>query len=260
MKVFLSWSKPRSQKVAALLNAWIPCVIQSVETWFSPQNIEDGELWFNSIQSQVSEIINGIICLTRENKDQPWILFEAGGLARGLEKNRVYVLMIDLTGDEIILSPLSAFNHTKPTEDGIRKLMHVINGRTLKPVNPVVLDQVFDKFWPDFEEKFKKILEDTEAESSSTITKLSENNDSESNQSVALLREAIKGIRNLEKAVNKFQSKSATTNEEVLTAINRKMHTGKDVSQAITEISLFDYYDLVVKNKENLSEKGLGLF
>lgn len=162
MKVFLSWSKPRSQKVAELLKGWIPCVIQSVEPWFSSQNIEDGELWFNSIQNQVASIINGIICLTKENQNEPWILFEAGGLAKGLEKSRIYVLLIDLNSSDILLSPLSAFNHTKVTEEGIRKLMHVINGRTDKPVLPSVIDSVFDKFWQDFQTQFDKILLDTE--------------------------------------------------------------------------------------------------
>lgn len=163
MKVFLSWSKPRSQQVAELLKGWIPCVIQSVEPWFSSQSIEDGELWFNAIQNQVASIINGVICLTKENQNEPWILFEAGGLAKGLDKSRIYVLLIDLNSSDILLSPLSAFNHTKVTEEGIRKLMHVINSRTEKPVLPSVIDSVFDKFWPDFQTRFDEIIATTQA-------------------------------------------------------------------------------------------------
>jgi hypothetical protein len=203
MKVFLSWSKTKSQKVAELLNHWIPCVIQSIEPWISSQNIDDGELWYNAIQNQVASIINGIICLTKENKDEPWILFEAGGLAKGLEKSRVYVLLIDLVPDDILLSPLAAFNQTKVTRDGINKLMHVINARTLKPITPTVLDQVFDKFWPDFEEKFNEILESEVVETKSKGTK-------EDILPSDMQKEILKTLRGLENKVNDLTITQAT--------------------------------------------------
>jgi len=200
MKVFLSWSKPRSQRVAELLNNWIPCIIQSVQPWFSSQNIEDGELWFNAIQNQVSDIINGIVCLTEENKEQPWILFESGGLAKGLDKSRIYVLLIDLTPDDILLSPLSAFNQTKPTENGLRKLMHVINGRTNNPIQASILDQVYDKFWPDFKEKFDDIIRETQI----PVTPLKKSAKEEINNDI--LKELFKSIRNLEYSVNSIRN------------------------------------------------------
>jgi hypothetical protein len=196
MKVFLSWSKPRSQQVATLLERWIPCVLQTIEPWMSSQSIEDGELWFNAIQAQVAEIINGIICLTKENLSEPWILFEAGGLAKGLEKSRIFVLLIDLTSNDILLSPLSAFNHTKVTEDGIRKLMHVINGRTIKPINSSIVDQVFDKFWPDFELQFKSIIKSTE---SAVAAKPSEKPNEGVDDIKPILEEILKNIRNIQK-------------------------------------------------------------
>lgn len=194
MKVFLSWSKQRSKKVAELLAEWIPCVIQAVDPWVSSQNIEDGELWFTAIQSQVEQIINGVICLTQENKAEPWILFEAGGLAKGLEKSRVYILLIDLTSSDILLSPLSGFNHTRFDKDGIKKLLHVINGRTTNPIATSVLDKVFDKFWPDLEQRFNDILQVTEAITKEEKTKTKAVSEIE-NDLKPLLEEILKVVR-----------------------------------------------------------------
>ncbi|HTI59295.1 hypothetical protein [Mucilaginibacter sp.] len=237
MKVFLSWSKLRSQKVAELLNSWIPCILQSVEPWISSQNIEDGELWFNAIQTQVSEIINGIICLTKENKDQPWILFEAGGLAKGLEKSRIYVLLIDLVPDDILLSPLSAFNQTKPNKTGLKKLMHVINNRTSKPVSTEILDQVFEKFWPDFEEKLKEIITETEIAASTTKKPVKEE------VSADILAELLKSIRNLETNVNSIRNanmhvetiKTERAISSPISSLRIKRHINKFLNATTTE-------------------------
>ncbi len=42
MKIFISWSGELSCKVAKILKRWIPCVIQSVDVFFSPEDIEKG--------------------------------------------------------------------------------------------------------------------------------------------------------------------------------------------------------------------------
>lgn len=252
MKVFLSWSKPRSQRVAELLNNWIPCVLQSVETWFSSQNIEDGELWFNSIQGQVAEIINGVICLTKENVNEPWILFEAGGLAKGLEKSRIYILLIDLSSNDILLSPLSAFNHTKPTEDGIRKLMHVINGRTVKPISPSVVDQVFNKFWPDFETKFNQIIATTEPVNEGNQEQVEVGNDKDIQR---LLEEILKNVRtNSSKKVVRNNSAHRGDAWIGITKYNLIIQGVRDyvrdyiVTRALTADEGFDWVDDIANN------------
>jgi hypothetical protein len=195
LKVFLSWSKTRSKRVAQLLYDWIPCVIQSVDPWLSSQKIEDGELWFSAIQTQVAQAMNGIICLTKENQTEPWILFEAGGLAKGLDKNRIYVLLIDLNSDDILLNPLSAFNHTRPTSEGMRKLLQDINARLPTSLRPSVLDQVFDKFWSDFESALNLILEETQSEEKHISKKDEKESDS------LILKELYKSVKALEKKI-----------------------------------------------------------
>lgn len=41
------------------------------------------------LSPNVTDTSIGIICLTKDNRTKPWILFEAGALAKGLSSSRV---------------------------------------------------------------------------------------------------------------------------------------------------------------------------
>jgi len=88
MHVFISQSGPLSKAFAELLATWLPDVIQRVKPWVSSQDIDKGSLRPNEINEALSTTV-GISCVTQENKDAPWLLFEAGALQKGLTKARV---------------------------------------------------------------------------------------------------------------------------------------------------------------------------
>lgn len=161
MKVFISWSGDRSKQVAELLDDWIQCVIQAVDPWMSSKDIDRGALWFTEISDQLSNTSVGIVCLTKENRSKPWILFESGALAKGLSSNRVCTFLIDLSPTDLE-NPLAQFNHTFPTKDSIWELVRMIN-LTLKEkaLKESILAKVFETYWNQFETEFKKIIEST---------------------------------------------------------------------------------------------------
>ena len=162
MKVFLSWSGERSKQVALLLNNWLCCVIQAARPWISSKDIDRGSLWFSEINDQLKDTSVGIICLTQENKNRPWILFEAGALAKGLSTARVCTLLIDLEPKDIE-DPLAQFNHTFPKKENMIELVRTLNNSLgSNGLDPRVLDQVFDTYWPQFEEGFTSIIESTQ--------------------------------------------------------------------------------------------------
>jgi hypothetical protein len=162
LKVFLSWSGTRSREVANLLSDWLCCVIQASRPWISTRDLDRGSLWFGEINDQLKDTSVGIICLTQENKNRPWILFEAGALAKGLSTSRVCTLLIDLEPKDVE-DPLAQFNHTFPSHESVLGLVKTLNN-TLgnSGLDIRILEQVFDTYWPQFEEKFMKILETTE--------------------------------------------------------------------------------------------------
>ncbi|HLX73040.1 MAG TPA: toll-Interleukin receptor [Verrucomicrobiae bacterium] len=155
MKVFISWSGELSHRVAAILNDWIPNVIQNAQPWLSSEDIEKGEIWFGAISEKLSDISIGIICLTVENLNAPWILFEAGSLSKGLTKNRVCTLLIENQSTDL-KPPLSQFNWTRPVKADMAKLVETINAVDKDKALPAErLTKAFERWWPDFEERFK---------------------------------------------------------------------------------------------------------
>lgn len=161
MKVFISWSGERSRQVGELLDEWLQCVIQAINPWRSDRDIDRGSLWFTQITNQLQETSIGIVCITQENKNNPWILFESGALAKGLSSSRVCTFLIDLEPSDI-RDPLAQFNHTKPTFEGVKSLVRTLNSVLEENSLPEkILDQVFETYWPQFEEKFRAILDGT---------------------------------------------------------------------------------------------------
>lgn len=162
MKVFLSWSGQRSKEVANLLSDWLCCVIQAARPWVSTRDLDRGSLWFGEINDQLKDTTVGIICLTQENKGRPWILFEAGALAKGLSTSRVCTLLVDLEPKDIE-DPLAQFNHTFPNRESVLGLVKTLNNSlAVNALDNRILDQVFETYWPQFEAKFAEILKTTD--------------------------------------------------------------------------------------------------
>src|SRR5579871_3068757 len=96
MKIFLSWSGPRSRKIAEGLDKWLPQIIQSVDIFFSPNN-----------------------------RKSVWIHYEAGAMVKtigspaegGKVKGRVCTLLSGLTPADV-KGPLSQFQHIENDPNG----------------------------------------------------------------------------------------------------------------------------------------------
>lgn len=162
MKIFISWSGNRSRAVAEVISDWIKCVLQASEPWISTRHIERGSLWFSEINDKLRDVSIGIVCLTQENKNKPWILFEAGALAKGLSGNRVCTFLVDLQPAELT-DPLAQFNHTQPDENSVWELVRTLNsGLAEKALEERVLEKIFDVYWPQFVEDFGRALSDNE--------------------------------------------------------------------------------------------------
>ena len=77
MKVFISWSGEKSNKIANILREWIPCVIQSIKPYVSSKDIDKGARWSTDIAKELEDSHFGIICITKSNINAPWINIEA---------------------------------------------------------------------------------------------------------------------------------------------------------------------------------------
>jgi hypothetical protein len=166
MKVFISWSGKFSKECAEILSDWIKCTLQASEPWISSKDIDKGSLWFNEISDQLKDTKVGIVCLTKDNKEKPWILFESGALAKGLSANRVCTFLINLKASDID-NPLAQFNHTTPDAESMKGLLTTINKELGdKALDDRILDQVFTTYWPIFEQQFNEVIKTEPTESS----------------------------------------------------------------------------------------------
>lgn len=157
MKVFISWSGELSKNIAEVIKKWLPCIIQSVEVFFSPDDIEKGENWDTKVSTELLECKYGIICLTKENVSAPWIHFESGALAKALD-SRVATLMINVTPTDI-KGPLSRYQATKLDKDDFFQLIKNINEQLETQLNIEVLKTLFNNLWDKINNDFKNLLE-----------------------------------------------------------------------------------------------------
>ncbi len=156
MNIFISWSGDKSKKVAENLRDFIKVVIQATNLWVSSTNITSGDRWNEEISKKLSDSTFGIICLTLDNLNSPWILFEAGALAKSVDK-KTYVCpyLIDFDSSQLE-SPLSIFQAKKANKSETLSLLRDINGLIKKTKSDMFLDEkalenLFEKMWPDFE-------------------------------------------------------------------------------------------------------------
>lgn len=157
LKIFISWSDRRSQQVAEALRDWLPNVLQDVKPWLSTSDIDKGEKWGQVIAGELQKSNFGLICLTPENLTSPWLLFEAGALAKK-EKSRVWTYLFEVQYEDVI-DPLSQFQHTLATEDDTKKLVDAINKAQTDSLEADRVARQFDKWWPELHDKLERIRE-----------------------------------------------------------------------------------------------------
>lgn len=159
MDVFISWSGEKSRKAAEVLRSWLPSVIQALNPYFTPKDIDKGRRWSQDIAGKLNDSQFGVILVTKENLNAPWILFEAGALSKNVSPAHVCPILLDLKPTDLS-GPLEQFQATKFDKEDIRKLLGSMNVALNEIKLPEkTLDTVFDKWWPDLESEICKILD-----------------------------------------------------------------------------------------------------
>ncbi len=222
MRVFISWSGERSRRVAELLDDWLQCVIQAADPWMSSKDIDRGALWFSEISDQLANTSIGVICLTKENKLKPWILFESGALAKGISSSRVCTFLVDLKPTDIG-NPLAQFNHTKPDKGGVWELVRTINlSLKDKALKESTLEKVFETYWKQFEDKFNSIINET------PDVEIEEQRSGDD-----ILLEVLSSVRMLDRRIRRIENEDNFKNEREF--LNVKRRSPKELEMTIRD-------------------------
>lgn len=186
MKVFISWSGPKSREVAIALREWLPSVINSVEPFVSSKDIDPGTRWQMEVAEQLQSTAYGIVCVTRENQAASWLNFEAGALAKVVDSARVVPLAIDLTPSDIKV-PLGQFQAQPATEAGLHEIVTSLNAACSTALSDELIEKAFQKWWPDLSQE----LEDIEAKSRPKAVQAPQRSERE------LIEEVLSTVRSL---------------------------------------------------------------
>jgi len=251
MKVFIIWSGDRSKSMAESLREWLPDVIQTCKPWISSKDIAPGKRWNTEIAKQLDQTDFGIVCLTPENLNDPWIHFEAGALAKRIDIARVcpYLLGIKTTD---IRGPLESFqakraDSKEDTKDIVQEIYSASGEHDLTPER---LNRAFDINWDRLNTELRKVLENTQ-----TISK-------PSREPEEMIGEVLEVVREHSKLLIKIDERlttpliALTTNEENkqlirLLANNAKLPTFENLRELLSEANHYGLDDFIrVAQKE----------
>lgn len=157
MKIFISWSGEISRQMAEALRDWLPDVIPGIETPFMSEHIDKGKRGMDEIANQLASTNIGIICVTPDNKEAPWLNFEAGALSRPNNvESHVCTFLLGIEKRDLN-GPLGQFQHTSYDKEDIKKLIETIDKKTEKPTSSERLSKRLEKYWTEINVKLQSL-------------------------------------------------------------------------------------------------------
>ena len=94
----------------------------------SDTEIDKGSRGLAEIARALEGMKIGISCLTPENLEAPWLVFEAGAIAKSIDdKTRLCTYLFGGLHFQDVKPPLGMFQATRVDKEDTRKLVHAIN-------------------------------------------------------------------------------------------------------------------------------------
>ena len=133
VEIFISWSGKQGLQIAEAMRALLADVFANdVEMWISDVHIPKGARWNLELARAMDRCSFGLICVTRASCNSPWILFEAGAIAKAVDQSRVFPFLFDMHKSELT-GPLAQFQATLPNRKDVGLLFQEINRGIERP-------------------------------------------------------------------------------------------------------------------------------
>lgn len=263
MKLFISWSRPLSKAHALCFREWLPKVFQGVEAFMSDQDISLGQRGIPAIENQLDEIDFGVVFVTRENQDAPWIHYEAGALSRAVAapESRVIPMLVDLSIGDLGASPLSGYQGKPTNRDGVFRLCRSVNECLERNLSDARLAETFDMWWPKLEECWGKIERGERASRpEATLDSIAGQVD-ELTKLVASLRNAERTQTRALQYLTWFTSpgtggRNKLSNIETKNALSEYSLSADKLNRALTNISINEDGEAIIRIDGNEDEQG----
>jgi hypothetical protein len=126
----------------------------------SDADIGAGQRGLTTIERELAGTSFGIIVVTRQNQDAPWLNFEAGALSKVVQQDletRVAPLLVDISNPSQITGPISQFQAKLFSMTGLLELVQGI--AAVAGADAAQVEKRFNAFWPDLETTVSRAVE-----------------------------------------------------------------------------------------------------
>ncbi len=155
-EVFVSWSGDWSKEIADFLIKWIPNILD-VNFFFSPQDMALGKVWAKDLSQRLGTSKFGILVITPENVNSPWVIFEAGALMKNFDSGRAIPYLVSFDGKDLETGPLAMLQATKADKEGTMQLINAIRIYLDNAGKDDSIKWRFDRGWEEFSKKIDEI-------------------------------------------------------------------------------------------------------
>lgn len=134
-------------------------VLQYAKPYVSSEDIDKGSRWLTDIIGELETSYYGILFITKDNFDAPWLNFEAGALTKAVQKNRVSPFLFDLKVTDFS-GPLTQFQASTFENLDVFKLLLSINraSEAHESLPEDRLRKTFEVWWPQLDQGLKPLL------------------------------------------------------------------------------------------------------
>lgn len=135
-------------------------VIQECSDPFLSSNTDKGDPWFSTIDEALKTAKVGLVFITAENQNEPWLNFESGALITRLGDRRLCPVLVGLSKSDYA-GPMKNLQLTDLSDkDDMMALLTTINSECDRPLGESVLRATFDREWPDLDAAVIKAREE----------------------------------------------------------------------------------------------------
>lgn len=174
-QVFLSYSGSRAKRFAGELGSMIKRVVD-VEPWFAPDSIRSGDQWPIKLMGALAQSPIGIVCLTRENRFEPYVHFEAGAIvgrvtsahsskaaskdlidgAESTQLGKLFLISLDELAPQELPGAFRFLQCKRVTRSSVLDVCYRINAVS-KKIDRNRVKKDFEKEWGAFKEECDRI-------------------------------------------------------------------------------------------------------
>jgi len=227
----VSWSGEFSHKIAKTFAEFLDMIIGRQIEVFISDDIDMGTRWRTELDKKLSQCTSGILIVTKDNFNSPWLNFEAGAISKCVSENKIFPVLFNVE-PSMLPSTFNNFQATRYKKTEVEKLFSIFNEQLNKPLNN--FHKFFGKnIWPDFEKNTNELIASLSKKDSKIETASSISNEERLEKILLEVRNVTKIIKEPEAILPKYYLASVIQNAQDLWESQRERESIRKLQDEI---------------------------